>query len=132
MNWRSSSKALATTETGASKSQAMAIVLRRLPQYITCAGVGLVGGSVGVTLAIGLAIVVQLLLPPPAIFSPGAIPLMVVAALAGLGVSWLLAQMARRIVPNLLHNSGEQGLQVTLVFSTFASLLQTLLFFAQM
>jgi hypothetical protein len=35
------------------------------------------------------------------------------------------------MVPNLLRNWGEQGLQVTLVFSIFTSLLQTLLFFVQ-
>jgi hypothetical protein len=131
MNWRSTSKVFATTESHASKTQAMAIVLRRLPHYITCAGLGLLGGTVGVALAIGLAIVVQLLLPPPTVFAPGAIPLMVVAALVGLGASWLLGHGARRMVPNLLRNWGEQGLQVTLVFSIFTSLLQTLLFFVQ-
>lgn len=130
MNLRGSSKVLRTAETGTSKVEVMAIVLQRLPQYITCAGLGLLGGTVGVALAIGLAIVVQLLLPPPAIFWPGTIPLMVTAAVAGLGASWLIGRGAPRIVPNLLRNSGERGLQVILVFSTFTSLLQTLLFFS--
>jgi hypothetical protein len=132
MNWRSTSKALATTETGASKTQTMAIMLRRLPQHVTCVGLGLLGGTGGVALAIGLAIVVQLLLPPVVVFAPGVIPLMVAATIVGLGASWLLAQVARRIAPSLLRNSGEQGLQVILVFSTFTSLLQALLFFAHL
>jgi hypothetical protein len=107
------------------------IVLRRLPQYVICAGLGMLGGAAGVAAAIGLAILVQLLLPPSVVFLPGIIPLMVLATVAGLGVSWLLARMMRHIMPGLLQDSPEKELQVILVFSVFTSLLQTMLFFAR-
>ncbi len=129
LNLRSSPKVLPITEPGLSKVQAVMIVLRQLPQYLTCAGLGLLGGTGGLTLAIGLTIVVQLLLPPSKIFLPGAIPFIVMAAAIGLGVSWLLSRATYRIFPGLLGDLDEQGLQVTLVFSTFTSLLQTVLFF---
>jgi hypothetical protein len=116
------------TETSKPKAQVMTIELQRLPQYVICTGLGLVGGATGVVLAVGLAILIQLLLPPPTVFSPGAIPLMVTAILSGLGVSWLLDQVARRILSSPFRNLGEQRLQVVLVFSTVTSLLQTLLF----
>jgi hypothetical protein len=129
VNLRSSPKILLIIEPGLSKVQAVMIVLRQLPQYVTCVGLGLLGGAGGLTLAIGLTIVVQLLLPPSKIFLPGAIPFIVMAAAIGLGVSWLLGRATYRIFPGLLGDLGEQGLQVTLVFSTFTSLLQTVLFF---
>jgi hypothetical protein len=91
----------------------------------------MLGGAVGVAVAIGLAILVQLLLPPSVVLQPGIIPLMVSATMAGLGVSWLFARMMRHVVPGLLNDSPEKELQVILVFSVFTSLLQTILFFAR-
>ena len=125
---RSSSKVLVTTESISSGTQ---IVLRRLPQYAVCAGLGMMGGAAGVAMAIGLAILIQSLLPARAVFSPGIIPLMVAGVVAGLGVSWLFARAARHILPGLRHGSPEKELQVVLVFSVFTSLLQTMLFFAR-
>ena len=125
---RSSSKIPVTAESISSGTQ---IVLRRLPQYAVCAGLGMLGGAVGVAVAIGLAILVQLLLPPSVVLQPGIIPLMVSATVAGLGVSWLFARMIRHVVPGLLNDSPEKELQVILVFSVFTSLLQTILFFAR-
>jgi hypothetical protein len=87
---------------------------------------------VGVALAIGLVITLQLLLPPAYALSIGVVPLMVLAAIAGLLVSWLLGRLAYRSLPRLLDSSNDRGLQVILVFSVFTSLLQTLLFFARM
>jgi hypothetical protein len=127
MGLRSTLKQLVTTETSRSKAQAMTIEIRQLPQYVICVGLGLLGGATGVALALGLAILIQLLLPPPTVFSPGAIPLMVMAILSGLGVSWLLDQVAHRTLSSPFRNLGEQRLQVVLVFSTATSLLQTLL-----
>jgi hypothetical protein len=68
-------------------------------------------------------------MPPPAVFAPGVIPLMVTAVLAGLAVSWLIGHMARRNWPDLLGDSSQHGLQVILVSSVFASLAQVLFFF---
>jgi hypothetical protein len=128
MDLRSILEVLTETKTSRSKAQAMTIGLRRLPWYFICAGLGLVGGATGVALAVGLAILTQLLLPPPTVFSPGAISLIATATLAGLGASWLLSWVAHRILPSLLRDSEELGLQVTLVVGVFVSLLQTLLF----
>ena len=128
MNVRSSSKVFVPTK---SNTSGMQIVLRRLPRYAVCAGLGMLGGAVGVAVAIGLAILVQLLLPPSVVLQPGIIPLMVSATVAGLGVSWLLARMMRHVMPGVLHDSPEKELQVILVFSVFTSLLQTILFFAR-
>ena len=128
MNVRSSSKVLVSTKSNTSGTQ---IELRRLPRYAVCAGLGMLGGAVGVAVAIGLAILVQLLLPPSVVLQPGIIPLMVSATMAGLGVSWLFARMMRHVVPGLLNDSPEKELQVILVFSVFTSLLQTILFFAR-
>jgi len=45
MNVRSSSKVLVSTKSNTSGTQ---IELRRLPQYAVCAGLGMLGGAVGV------------------------------------------------------------------------------------
>ena len=87
------------------------------------------GGAVGVALAIGLAIVVQLRLPPPTVFAPGVMPLMVMAVLAGLCASWLIAQAARYGLPDLMDDPSHCGTQVVLVSSVFASLALVLFFF---
>jgi len=127
MNLRSDRRLL-TTETGAREPQSVTTVFRQLPQYTTCVVLGAVGGAMGVALSIGLVIVVQLLLPPSMLFLPGVIPMMVMAALMGLGASWLLSRGAHRLLPGLWRGLGDHGLQVTLVTSTFISLLQALLF----
>ena len=103
--------------------------LHRLPQYGACVGLGLLGGATGVALAIGLAILVQLRLPPPAVFAPGMIPLMVTATLAGLAVSWPIGRMTRHTRPDASRDPAQKGMQVILVTSVFASLAQVLLFF---
>jgi hypothetical protein len=104
-------------------------VVRRLPQYAVCVGLGLLAGAVGVALAIGLAIMVQLRLPPPTVFTPGVMPLMVTAILAGLCASWLIGQAVRYGLPDLIGDQSHNGTQVILVSSVFASLAQVLLFF---
>lgn len=129
MDLRSNYKASYRTEADGSDIGPKESALRRLPQYVVCVGLGLMGGAVGVALAIGLAILIQMRLPPPAVFAPGVIPLMVTAVLAGLGASWLIGHMARHSWPDLLGDSFQNGLQVILVSSVFASLAQVLFFF---
>jgi hypothetical protein len=129
MDFQSNYKTPYRTEADGSDVGARESALRRLPQYVVCVGLGLMGGAVGVALAIGLAILIQMWLPPPAVFAPGVIPLMVTAVLAGLGASWLTGQMARHSWPALLDEPSQNGLHVILVSSVFASLAQVLFFF---
>jgi CheY-like chemotaxis protein len=102
--------------------------LQRLPYYLVYMGLGLVGGAMGVALAIWLAILVQSMLPPTSSFSPGPLPLIITAILMSVGASWLLSQVATWLSPRFFPSLGGQALQIILVSSTSASLLQTLLF----
>jgi hypothetical protein len=113
----------------ATEADVKGAVLHRLPRYAVCVGLGLLGGAVGVALAIGLAIMIQLRLPPPTVFTPGVMPLMVTAVLAGLCASWLMGQAVRYGLPDLLDDPSHNGTQVILVSSVFASLAQVLFFF---
>jgi F0F1-type ATP synthase membrane subunit c/vacuolar-type H+-ATPase subunit K len=113
----------------ATEADVKGAVLHRLPRYAVCVGLGLLGGAVGVALAIGLAITIQLRLPPPTVFTPGVMPLIVTAVLAGLCASWLMGQAARYGLPDLLDDPSHNGTQVILVSSVFASLAQVLFFF---
>jgi ABC-type antimicrobial peptide transport system permease subunit len=126
MDSQSSIKPYYTTEVGVSEEGARDTVLRRLSLYAFCALLGLLGGAIGVTLAVGLAVLIQVLLPPPAVFAPGAIPLMLVAITFGLGFSWLLGR-----VSNLSWSADTDPnvMRVMVIFSVLAGLLQSLLFF---
>jgi hypothetical protein len=95
-----------------------------------CIMLGLVGGALGVALAIGLVILAQLRLPSQAVSTPGTMALMVLGTLAGLACSGLLSQQAHRRWPDLASDTRLNGLQVILVASVFASLAQSLIFFA--
>ena len=119
---------LPTIKTQVSEEPVKVIVRQRLPRYFICAQLGLVGGAIGVMLTIGLAIIVQAFLPPMVIFSPNVILLMTIAAVISVAVSWLFGQAAPRLLPHQFYDLNEQGLQVILIFSVFASLLQTILF----
>ena len=130
MDLQGSHKAFFATEADGSDAGAPhRSVLYRLPRYAAYVALGLLGGAAGVALAIGLAILVQLRLPPPAVFAPGVIPLMVTAVLGGLGVSWLIGCVTRYTSPDVPDDSAQNGLQVILVSSVFASLAQVLFFF---
>ncbi len=101
------------------------VLLEQLCQYVVCAGLGLLGGAIGVAIAIGLALILQLWLSSTTMFSPGVVPLALIAVVTGLGVSWLLSWAATRI----LHTSFDQRvIQVMLIISGLTSLLQTFLF----
>lgn len=130
MDSHNSYEPLLTTRTRVHEAGARESVLWELPQYALCIMLGLIGGTLGVALAIGLAILIQLRLPPPAVFTPGTVPLMVTGALVGMACSWLLSRQAHRTRPNLASDTRLNSLQVILVSSVFASLAQSLLFFA--
>jgi hypothetical protein len=125
---QSSYKASLTTEADADIDP-KGSVLRRLLRYAVCVGLGLLGGDIGVALAIGLAILIQLQLPPSTVFAPGVITLMVTAVLAGLGVSWLIGHVVARHSCDAPGIPSQNGLQVILVSSVLASLAQILFFF---
>jgi hypothetical protein len=103
-------------------------MLQRLPQYVVYAGVGMLGGVIGVDLAISLWIAVQSLLSPAVRFAPGIVGITIATTLAGVGISWLLSRIARRLLSNLFDRLDEQGVQIILVFGVLTSLLQTFLF----
>ena len=126
MDSRSSVKSLYATEPGVSDAGAREFVLRRLPHYIFCVWLGLLGGAIGVALAIGLSVLIQVLLPPPEVFAPGAIPLMLAAILFGLHFSWLLSRVANL---RWSEDANRNGMRVTVIVSILTSLLQSLLFF---
>lgn len=129
MDSHSNYKALVSSEADVSVPETQRSVLDRIPHYVACVGLGSLGGALGVALTIGLAILIQLRMPPPAVLAPGVIPLMVTAAILGVLVSWLLNRLASAGHSGFSSDSPENSLQVVLVASVFASLVQTLFFF---
>ncbi len=119
---------LAATKTSARKDLARPQTLEQTPQYVLCAVLGLIGGAAGVALTIGLVIVAKLWLSPAVIFAPSIVLLTIAATVIGLGISWLAGFSAHRLLPTLFYSTRRHGLPVILVFSTLASLLQSLLF----
>ena len=116
-----------STKTDLSEIKAISFV-RRLPQYIIWAGVGMVGGAAGVAVGFGLAIAIQSFLSPATTFSPDVTQLTVISILSGLGIAWLLSRGADRVLSGLLHDPDAQALQVIFTFSVLTSLLQSFLF----
>jgi hypothetical protein len=88
---------------------------------------GALGGAMGVTLTIGLVIVVQLMLFPQLTLSFTTAQLTIAATLLGMAVSWLIGQLAHRVLLSL-ENLNATGLKVILIFSVFTSLLQAFFF----
>jgi hypothetical protein len=117
-------------DAGMADASAQGSALRQLPLYAICVLLGLLGGAMGVALVIGLAILINLILPPSVSFAPGVIPFMAAGALAGAGITWLLGRAASFSWRELRQDSRETRLRVMLVFSVLTSLLQSMLFFA--
>lgn len=103
-------------------------ILRWLARQILAVGLGVLGGAAGVAGAIGLAILVQLILPAAIVLSPGVTSLTITAALLGVGFSWFISRVACRLLPGLSYPRTRRGLQVIMVFSVLTSLLQSILF----
>lgn len=102
--------------------------MRKLSLYIIYTGVGILGGAVGVAIAIAAAIAIQSLMPPLTTYSPNIIVLTLAATMIGLGVSWLLSYGLHLISSGSPGNSEMRWVQVAMVFSVLTSLLQTILF----
>jgi CheY-like chemotaxis protein len=98
------------------------------PQHLIGAEVGLVGGAAGVVLTIGLILIIQLLLPPSVVFLPGLFPVVLMASLASLGLSWLFSRSLHRLSPHWSQPRSASLPPIAPVFSLFTCLLQVLLF----
>jgi hypothetical protein len=98
----------------------------RLSQVAFFTELGLVGGATGVALAIGLTILLQSL--ALGAFVPGAVLLTTMSVLIGLGATWLLGRVMRRVLPRLFGDWNNQALEMALVFGVFVSLLQSVFF----
>lgn len=108
-------------------------LLRRLPQYVIYACLGVIGGAVGVIIAFLLAIIVQSFLPSQQSFMLGIVPTTVLAVVFGLGISWLLTWSAEQIVfLKSMRNLRSDGIQVIFICSVLTSLLETFLFMQNM
>jgi hypothetical protein len=99
-----------------------------LPQHLIGLSLGLVGGASGVVLAILLALVVQIALPPSVVFFTGLIPLMTVALLAGLGAVALFSRGITRISPHWFRGRREQIWQIASACATGTCLFQVVFF----
>ena len=114
---------LRSVESGMSKEY-QTTQLQTWLAYAFCAAVGMVGGGLGVALAIGLMIIVAEM--PVMVFDPNSILLIGVAALFGLGVTWLFERMVRYLMPGLKMSQRHQ--QVIFVFSVLVVLLEGFIF----
>jgi hypothetical protein len=117
-----------TSKTELPKDQILEAIKQQLPGQIFCIGLGLLSGTTGVAITIGLVIMIQELLFRMATFSPGVIGITIAATVAGLGVSWLLDQVAPRFLPGLYYNLAEDRLKLVMILSVFTTLVQALLF----
>jgi DNA-binding NarL/FixJ family response regulator len=105
-------------------TEAMVVVRRHL-LYM---GMGLVSGTMGVALTMWLAVMAQSWLPPSTTFSPGTLSLLILAAVASVGVTWYFNRLTGWLAPRLPYHLKAEALQMVLVASTSTSVLQTLLF----
>ncbi|MCB0166375.1 MAG: hypothetical protein KDI79_19245 [Anaerolineae bacterium] len=109
------------------------LIGQRIIKYGVSAGLGVIGGGVGVALGIGCMIGIQLFYVTEQMFVPNLPTLAVVTTLIGLGSSWLLYAIVQKVSPfNILRNLNHDGLQVIFVVSVLTSLLETFLFMQNM
>lgn len=103
--------------------------IQRLVHSFIHAGFGILGGAIGTAMAIGLAIIVQLMMSPTNAFWPNVTLLAIAATIIGWGVSWVLSRVAPYLVSTLAgSDTAAMGLKITLVLSGLTSLLETYLF----
>ncbi|MCB0172867.1 MAG: hypothetical protein KDI02_11965 [Anaerolineae bacterium] len=109
------------------------LIWQRLIKYFVSAGLGIIGGGVGVVLGMACIIGIQLFYITEQMFVPNLPTIAVMTTLMGLGASWLLYVIVRKISPfNILRNLNQDGLQVIFVVSVLTSLLETFLFMQNM
>ncbi|MBN1218866.1 MAG: hypothetical protein JXM69_08060 [Anaerolineae bacterium] len=115
-----------TTETDKVSERAK-VTWQKLARYAIFAGLGLIGGAIGVALTFALAIAVQWLVFPASVFSPVPVFFAGVAILSGLAASWLLGWATNGIFTSS-DDLDQQELQVMFVFSVLISLLESFIF----
>jgi len=114
---------LRSAETDISKEY-MVSQLQKGLAYVFCGAVGMVGGSIGVALAIGLMIIVAE--QSAIVFELNSTLLIVLAALFGLGITWLLERIVHYVMTGL--NMTQRHQQVIFVFSVLVVLLESFIF----
>jgi hypothetical protein len=93
-----------------------------------CTGLGLLSGAISTALVIGLAIVVQLVLMPTAVFMPGMGVFGAAAALMGFMVAVGAGLAGRAGLPNLFDNANGYEMRIITTVGMLTSLVQTILF----
>jgi hypothetical protein len=114
---------LRTAESGMSEEYQVT-QLQTWLAYVFYAAVGMVGGGIGVALAIGLMIIVAE--TSAIVFDPNSILLIGVAILFGLGITWLLERVVRYVMTGM--NMSQRHQQVIFVFSMLVVLLESFIF----
>jgi len=114
---------LRSAEAGISEEY-QATELQKWLAYVFCAAVGMVGGGIGVALAIGLMIIVAE--QSAIVFELNSTLLIAVAALFGLGITWLLERVVHYVMTGL--NMTQRHQQVIFVFSMLVVLLESFIF----
>lgn len=116
------------TSTNRTELNASSAIQRLIHSFIY-AGFGILGGAIGTAMAIGLAIIVQLMMSPTSTFWPNVTLLAIAATIIGWGVSWVLSRIAPYLASTLAgSDTAAMGLKITLVLSGLTSLLETYLF----
>jgi hypothetical protein len=108
--------------------QSLLNTFQNIPRYTICAGLGLLAGAISTALVITLAIVAQSMSGPTATISLGLVTFGIVAALAGLAISWPLSLVAHRLIPSLAYCADESGTQVVITTGVLTSMMQIILF----
>ncbi|MCB0197473.1 MAG: hypothetical protein KDJ65_36335 [Anaerolineae bacterium] len=104
-------------------------VWQRLIKYFVSAGLGVIGGGIGVAGTMACIVGIQLFYVTDKMFLPSLTITAVVASVIGLGASWMLYYSVQKFSPFvLLRHLNSDNLQVIFVMSILTSLLQTFLF----
>lgn len=105
----------------------------RLTKYFISAGLGIVGGGLGVTVVMGCIVCIQLFYVTNHFFLPAPSLVAIAAALTGVVISWLLYLAFRYFSPfMLLRTLNQEGLRIILIFSVLTGLLETFLYMQNM
>lgn len=97
----------------------------RLFQYFVAAGLGIIGGGLGVVLMLGLLLAWELAGSTGQTLAPGTFLMAIAASGLGLGAAWLLTGAVRRINSiRTFQRLDRNCLQVSLLFSVLTAFLE--------
>ncbi len=98
--------------------------LAQLPVYVVCVVLGLFSGAVGVAVAIGAAIIIEIYFVAVSL-AAAIVPMALGAVAAGLGVAWLLSKVNSK----LFHTDyTSRQMQVIFILSALTAILQTFIY----